>query len=116
MLQSPVLRSSVSYSIYKNTDLVISMYFFIFRKIKIPDIRYNPSARDFNDQPLTAPTIIPFEKYFCINGYNAKIGKEARTVIVIRIPFGEMAAIACVISAPLDAVFNCSASLCASLR
>ena len=92
------------------------MFFLSFHKIKIPDIRYNPSARDFNDQPLTAPTIIPFEKYFCINGYNAKIGKEARTVIVIRIPFGEIAAIACVISAPLDAVFNCSASLCASLR
>lgn len=67
-------------------------------------------------QPFTAPTMIPFEKYFCINGYTAKIGKDAKTVIVIRIPFGEIAAIACDISEPLDAVFSCSARRCASLR
>ena len=61
-------------------------------------------------QPFTAPTIIPFEKYFCITGYSANIGSEANTVMVIRIPFGEIVSIACVTSAPLVAFFSCSAN------
>ena len=41
-----------------------------------------------------------------MNGYNAKIGRDASTVMVIRIPFGEMDAIACVMSAPLDGILQ----------
>ena len=55
------------------------------------------SRRDFAahirrniDYPFTAPIVKPFTKYFCIKGYTRNMGRDANTVIVIRIPLGEI--------------------------
>ena len=38
---------------------------------------------DPKDQPFTAPTVIPFTKYFCANGNTQVIGITVNTVMTI---------------------------------
>ena len=46
-----------------------------------------PNCNTLQHQPLTAPSMIPFSKYLCINGYTQRIGITDTIEIVYLITF-----------------------------
>ena len=82
---------TVIYSLYRFTDIfhiaaAIFTYSLIicFCYLNQPVVFFRDQAICTSTYPFTAPSIIPFSKYFCRNGYSMRIGINAIKAMAIR--------------------------------